>query len=63
MLEMLDTPMAIFQVVGSIVILAVAAYYYIKAMKHDFDLVEEITTKDGRKILRNLETKKIVKRK
>lgn len=63
MLKLIDSPMAAFQVLGSIAILLVGAYYYIKAMLADFDFVEEVTTKDGKKMLRDIHTKKIVKRK
>jgi hypothetical protein len=63
MSEMLNTPMAIFQVVGSVVILSVAAFYCIKAIKQDIRMIEEITTKRGRKVLRDFETRKFVKRK
>lgn len=60
---MLNTPMAIFQVVGSVVILSVAAFYCIKAIKQDIQMIEEITTKRGKKVLRDFETRKFVKRK
>jgi hypothetical protein len=60
---MLNTPMAVFQVVGSVVILSVAAFYCIKAIKQDIQMIEEITTKRGKKVLRDFETRKFVKRK
>jgi len=60
---MLNTPMAIFQVVGSVVILSVAAFYCIKAIKQDIQMIEEITTKRGKKVLRDFETGKFAKRK
>ncbi len=63
MSEMLNTPMAVFQVVGSVVILSVAAFYCIKAIKQDIQMIEEITTKRGKKVLRDFETRKFVKRK
>ena len=63
MSEMLNTSMAIFQVVGSVVILSVAAFYCIKAIKQDIQMIEEITTKRGKKVLRDFETRKFVKRK
>jgi hypothetical protein len=63
MSEMLNTPMAIFQVVGSVVILSVAAFYCIKAIKQDIQMIEEITTKRGKKVLRDFETGKFAKRK
>lgn len=63
MSEMLNTPMAIFQVAGSVVILSVAAFYCIKAIKQDIQMVEEITSKKGKKVLRDFQTGKFVKRK
>ena len=63
MSEMLNTPMAIFQSLGSLVILSVGAFYCIKALKQDIQMVEEITTKKGKKVLRDFETGKFVKRK
>ena len=63
MSEMLNTPMAIFQVVGSVVSLSVAAFYCIKAIKQDIQMIEEITTKRGKKVLRDFETGKFAKRK
>jgi len=63
MSEMLNTPMAIFQVVGSVVILSVATFYCIKAIKQDIQMIEEITTKRGKKVLRDFETGKFAKRK
>ena len=63
MSEMLNTPMAIFQVVGSVVILSVAAFYCIKAIKQDIQIIEEITDKRGKKVLRDFETGKFAKRK
>lgn len=63
MSEMLNTPMAIFQVTGSVVLLSVAAFYCIKAIKQDIQMVEEITSKKGKKVLRDFQTGKFVKRK
>ena len=63
MSEILNSPMAIFQIAGSVVILAVGAYHYFKALIKDIRMIEEITTKDGKKVLRDFETGKFIKRK